>query len=553
MDASERQEVVGYSLVQALDGLRDGLRPFVLQILENKEGPRWYAHPRVQRLVSAPPALGGESPYGSEGPVLDLALLLKLIGSDSYWYRTFRQQLPGISRWQIDSLRELRNRVAHNDGEDPLFTTPSRVIPYLNTMEQLLHVVGSEQVQIIIKIRSDLQHRRRKKMSQIALGQSRWSVPFWLATASILGACMWLADYSFSPRVDQETIVIGTPDSRLTRYRSLEQHLQSRLRPASILRALRGDKVAVRLEGARSYPEAVANLRARRWDVLMGFSPVVSMESIEVGYRPIGVMFPHDRDYRSILFTRQDAKLQDLEDITPGTRVALGDFFSATKYYVPMSLLKGRKASIAMNLSTEEIVQQVRSGASDVGAIAGHPHHFKQLNPGLRVLKSSTSLPQSLVALSPDLSDLDRHQLQRALFQVPDSIRGRSAANYGPGQPPDYRAFARQVAEAKAFSSCLHHDALELILDCSSAERVWTVKGWIDTLRPEQDHVRISLSTSNQRALSIVITRPLLEMSAVFKVLDDLQGRPIQITATQSTFNRQAITIKTPHQIDIEP
>lgn len=74
MDASERQEVVGYSLVQALDCLRDGLRPFVLQILENKEGPRWYAHPRVQRLVSAPPALGGESPNGSEGPVLDLAL-----------------------------------------------------------------------------------------------------------------------------------------------------------------------------------------------------------------------------------------------------------------------------------------------------------------------------------------------------------------------------------------------------------------------------------------------------------------------------------------------
>jgi hypothetical protein len=58
-------------------------------------------------------------------------LLLKLIGSDCYWYRTFRPHLPGVSRWQIDSLRELRNQVAHNDGEDPLLTTAALGLPYL--------------------------------------------------------------------------------------------------------------------------------------------------------------------------------------------------------------------------------------------------------------------------------------------------------------------------------------------------------------------------------------------------------------------------------------
>ncbi len=385
------------------------------------------------------------STHGAENPVLDLALVLKLIGSDCYWYRTCRPQLPGISRWQIDSLRELRNRVAHNDGEDPLFSSASLVLPYLNTMEQLLHVVGSEKandiIRIRIRIRSGLQRRRRLTLASLVLGRSRWSVPFWFASVMTAGSVFWLVDYLCSPRIERAAIVIGTPDQRLDRYRSLEQHLESKLRPAQFLRALRGEKVAVRVEAARSYPEAVAHLRARRWDVLLGFSPVVSMESINVGYRPIGLMFPGDPDCRSIVFARRDSSLRSLNDITPATRVALGDFFSATKYYVPMSTLQGR------------------SGQSDGGAMAGHPQQFERINPGLRVFASSAPLPQSLVARSPSLGDLDRDRLNR----------------------------------------------------------------------------------------------PLLEKSAVFRVLSDLNGRFVRVIALRHLLNRQLVVLETPHQLDISP
>jgi hypothetical protein len=117
----------------------------------------------------------------------------------------------------------------------------------------------------------------------------------------------WLVDYFRSPRIERAAIVIGTPYQRLDRYRPLEELLESKLRPAQFLRALWGERFVVRVEGARSYPEAVAHLRARRWDVLLSFSPVVSMESINVGYRPIGLMFPQDPDNRSILFARSDS------------------------------------------------------------------------------------------------------------------------------------------------------------------------------------------------------------------------------------------------------
>ena len=553
LDVVPQQEWLAFSLIQALDALRDGLRPFVVRVLEEKEGLQWYSHPRVQRMVPVPPALAGEAPDELDGPVLDLALLLKLIGSDCYWYRTFRPRLPGISRWQIDSLRELRNRVAHNDGGDPLFTRPSLLLPYFNSMEQLLQVAGSEQAGVIARLRTGLQRRRREQIRAIALGRSRWSVLFWLVVTTVAGASVWLVDYLGSPQVERRTIVIGTPDRRLERYLPLEQHLEARLRPAQLLRALRGEKIDVRIEGARSYPEAVAHLRARRWDVLLGFSPVVSMEAVQAGYRPIGRMFPGEPDYRAILFTRQQSRLLGLQDITPETRLALGDFFSATKYYVPMSLLRGRRARVILNLSTAEIAEQVRSGSADVGAMAGNPRRFPELNPGLRILASSTRLPQSIVALSPDLPDLDRDRLQRVLLSAPNSVRGEDAANFGPGAPPDYRLFSRQVAEGKAFSACLRDRAPQLTLNCATSDRITVVEGWIEDVQPDGDRVRLQLSTADRQSLSVVIERALLEQSAVFQVLNDLRGRFLKVLALQQQLEKPPVVLETPHQLDIRP
>ena len=552
-EALPEQQQVAFTLIQALDALRDGLRPFVIGVLQEKEGPQWFDHPRVQRMVPAPPALEGEAPYGTEGPVLDLALLLKLIGSDCYWYRTFRPRLPGISRWQIDSLRELRNRVAHNDGEDPLLTTAALGIPYLTSMEQLLQAIGSDQATVITQLRSRLQRSRRKAIADLALGRSRWSLLFWFVALVVTGATAWLIDYGRSPRLARSSLVIGTPDRRLERYLGLERYLESRLRPSQLWRALRGDKIDVRIEGARSYPEAVAHLKARRWDVLLGFSPVVSMEALDAGYRPIGRMFPQETVYRSILFTRKGAPLREIKDIHPGTSIALGDFFSATKYYVPMSLLRGRSARITLNLSTAEIAELVRSGKADVGAMAGNPKGFKSLNPSFEILVASPPLPASLIALSPELADLDRNRLEQALMAAPDSVRGQSAANYGPGLPPDYRHFARQVAEGKAFSACLRNLEGFYNLRCPGSDRIEVVEGWIDDAGPVGGRIRVNMTTADQRRVSLIVDRSLLEQSSVFKTLNELRGRSLSVLTLQHALQTGTVAIESPHQLEIRP
>ena len=547
------QQQVAFTLIQALDALRDGLRPFVVGALQDKEGPQWFVHPRVQRMVPTPPALEGEAPYGTEGPVLDLALLLKLIGSDCYWYRTFRPRLPGISRWQIDSLRELRNRVAHNDGEDPLLTTAALGLPYLTSMEQLLRVIGSDQATVINELRCRLQRSRRQTIAALALGKSRWSLLFWFVALVVAGATAWLIDYERSPRLGLSSLVVGTPDRRLERYLGLEQYLESRLRPAHFWRALRGDKIDVRIVGARSYPEAVSNLKARRWDVLLGFSPVVSMEALVAGYRPIGRMFPQESKYSSILFTRKGSPLREMKDISPATKIALGDFFSATKYYVPMSLLRGRSARITLNLPTAEIAEQVRSGKADIGAMAGNPQSFKSLNPEFEILLASAPLPASVIAISPEMTDLDRNRLQQTLIEAPDSIRGESAANYGTGLAPDYRHLARQVAEGKAFSACLHNKEGILSLRCPESDRIEVVEGWIDDAVTLGDRILINMTTADQRRLSLIINRSLLEQSSVFQTLNELRGRGIRLLMLQQALHPRTVEIENPHQIEIRP
>jgi hypothetical protein len=235
------------------------------------------------------------------------------------------------------------------------------------------------------------------------------------------------------------------------------------------------------------------------------------------------------------------------------TRIALGDSFSATKYYVPMSLLRGRSARIALNLSTAEIAEQVRSGKADLGAMAGNRQRFKMLNPAFKILKASDPLPASVIALSPELADLDRNRLQQALIAAPNSVRGESAANFGPGTAPDYRVFARQVAEGRAFSACLHNREGMFNLRCPGSDRIEVVEGWIDDLAPKGSHILLTMTTADQRKLTFLVDRSLLEQSAVFKVLNELQGRGLRVLALQGMLRVQPITLESPNQLEIRP
>lgn len=159
-----------------------------------------------------------------------------------------------------------------------------------------------------------------------------------------------------------------------------------------------------------------------------------------------------------------------------------------------MSLLRERSAWISLNLSRAKIAELVGSGKANVGGRDGTPKSFRPLNPSFEIHVASAPLPASLVALSPELADLDRNRLQQALFAAPDSVKGKFAANNEPGLPPDYRHFARQVAEGRTFSACRHNWEGFFNLHCPGSDRIEVVEGWIDDAGPIGDHIRVNMA-----------------------------------------------------------
>lgn len=526
-----------------MDALREGLKPLVLSVMEDRFGPTWHQHPRVRRLVFGPP-------YGPEGPAWDIGLLLKILDDDVYWKQLFQLRLPGISRWVIDSLRELRNRIAHDDGQDPIFSSTALTIQYLDQMERVLQAIASDQAATIRQLRQPLQPGLRQRCWRLLTFRSRHSRLAW-AILGLTGLVTgWWVNYLRSPRISKLQLVIGTPQRNLDAYRSLEQALESRLKPANPLQYLLGARVDVLLQSTATYPHAVAELRSRRWDVVFAYSPVISFEALAVGYNALGIMFPDEPHYQAILFSRRGSRWRNLRDLDPRTRVALGDYYSATKFYVPLSMLRSRTLQLFTNLSTRDILDQVRTAQADVGVIASTPAEFNARNRDLQILASSEPLPTPVVALSPTLSDPDRDALHRALLALPAEVRRADQANFGPGPLPNFRGLQRRVAEARVLSACLDPDRQPVSLRCPGDRRVQFIDAWVEQVNLVGDRVRLKAEAVDGMPLTLDLDRPLLEQLVVFSQLQQLRGRRLRATLLLTADPAQPHRIRHPNQLE---
>lgn len=114
--------------------------------------------------------------------------------------------------------------------------------------------------------------------------------------------------------------------------------------------------------------------------------------------------------------------------------VALGDDYSATKSFVSMTLLKGRRVTLLPDLEVAGIFGLVVcDGKADVGVVARsfvESQPSDECNPtraeeGFRVIARGLPQPALVVALSPKLDDGDRRVLARLLMDLPAQVRTR--------------------------------------------------------------------------------------------------------------------------------
>lgn len=220
---------------------------------------------------------------------------------------------------------------------------------------------------------------------------------------------------------------------------------------ADYLRSHFGNKVQVIVDGDRSisYSEVRNRLVRKEWDIVFTLSPMLSVAAKDNEYTFVAQMFPNNPSYyQSALFVKSNSSIKSLNDLKPTTTIALGDFNSASSFYMPAYDLFGKTLRVDMGHRSNKILEMVKTKQADVGSAA--LSNIENDN-SFRIIHLSRQIPGSNVYLSSKLSILTG-KYSKVILDAPSSIKQQ--ANYGAGEEPDYSNFVKISQKAEEVLKC---------------------------------------------------------------------------------------------------
>lgn len=125
--------------------------------------------------------------------------------------------------------------------------------------------------------------------------------------------------------------ILGNPKD----YNELESHLRSQF----------GNNIQITIDGDNSisYTEARNRIIRKEWDIAFTLSPMLSVAAKNNGYTYVAQMFPDNPPYyQAALFVKSNSSIKSLNDLKPSHTIALGDFNSASSFYMPAYDLFGK-------------------------------------------------------------------------------------------------------------------------------------------------------------------------------------------------------------------
>ena len=237
--------------------------------------------------------------------------------------------------------------------------------------------------------------------------------------------------------------ILSSPDQ----YASFKSYLKQQLGSKALDVIIEGNSDI-------SYAEAQDKIANQEWDIVFALSPMNGIKAKDNGYTWLARMFPQlPLTYQAALYVKSNSPIQSVNDIKSNTKIALGDFNSASSFYMPAYDLYGKSITVTTGHRGNKIKDLVASGIVDVGA--GVYSTVKD-NPQFRVIQVSREIPGSGVYLSPKLAPSSQEQIRQILMNAPKAIQ--QAANYGPGQEPHYAVFRAISRRADEVMGCADFD-----------------------------------------------------------------------------------------------
>ena len=277
-----------------------------------------------------------------------------------------------------------------------------------------------------------------------------------------------------------------------------------------------GDRVQVQFDGSSKtdYQTLKDNIARQQPDIVFTLSPMISIAAKDNGYIWVAKMFADNSPfYQSVLFVKADSPLQSLKDLKPKTIIALGDFNSASSFYMPSYTLYGKKLIVNRGNRGSKIKDLVKSGKVDVGA-AAYPDAIDERNSEFRIIDKSRDIPGAGVYLSPKLSIQDRQILKNVLLNAPQSAIASEKANYGTGEEPDYTQFRNITNRVESILTCVDWGQKSITFYCPEKEKGITGKvmsALPSAINSNQAHLEVKIS--DRKTYAVII--PLLLINQI--------------------------------------
>lgn len=303
------------------------------------------------------------------------------------------------------------------------------------------------------------------------------------------------------------------------------------------LREKLGNKVQIVIDGDESIPyeEARKRIINKEWDIAFTLSPILSVAAKNNDYHFAARMFPNNPPYyQATLFTKSTSSIQSLNDLKSTNTIALGDFNSASSFYVPAYDLFGKSLRVDMGHRGKDIKDLVKTGKADVGAAA---YEAVTNDKDLRIIHLSKEIPGSNVYLSPKLSESDRQIITKILLNAPDNIRKQ--ANYGGGDESDYSQLIKISQRTEEILRCANFQQNPVNFYCSdslpnqksnnsnnTSEILGRINGWS---RQNNEIETFNLSGKDNTVYQIVVPRKILNQIPGASNPIALQGKEVKI------------------------
>jgi ABC-type phosphate/phosphonate transport system substrate-binding protein len=297
-----------------------------------------------------------------------------------------------------------------------------------------------------------------------------------------------------------------------------------------------GDQVQIQFEGngETSYQVAKDKIASKEWDIVFTTSPMISIAAQDNHYTWAAKMFA-DKPlfYQSVIFVRADSQIRSIKDIKPQTVIALGDFSSASSFYMPSYTLYGKKLTVDRGHRGKEIVKMVKSGKADVGAV-GYPERINDNDLEFRIIDKSRNIPGSGVYLSPKLSSQDRELLKYALLKDPQAVTASKQANYTSGEEPDYSQFKQITNRVQSMLTCVDWSQNQISFYCPEKET--GIIGKVISALPsstDSNQAHLELRISDRKTYPVIIPVPLINQIPGGGSLLNLKNKQIRLIDVQ--------------------